>query len=81
MYLDDPAFQEQHNGPRVFDHYGNVLWRDPDPGQIQRMCEAIRQTWNRREERQRQNPHLDDRDLLVWQAPVVPENTFNLRFF
>jgi hypothetical protein len=45
-YQSDPAFLEPHVGTRVLDRHGNVVGRDPNPGQIRKMCQAIRQTWD-----------------------------------
>jgi hypothetical protein len=45
-YQSDPAFLEPHVGKPIHDRHDNVVGRDPGPGQIRRMCQAIRQTWD-----------------------------------
>jgi hypothetical protein len=46
MYLDDPAFQEQHNGPPFRDRDANTIGRDPSPEQIAARAAAIRASWS-----------------------------------
>lgn len=47
VYLSDPAFRETPAGPPVPDRWNKVHQRDPSPGQIKRMCEAIRRYYPR----------------------------------
>lgn len=74
-YLSAPAFRCANHGPRV-DGLQPRAGRDPSPKQIRDRCEAIRATWNRRDEYLRRVLlHGEGRTEITapprWTPPIV----------